>query len=70
MNLLKKNAFLDFNEFDTIPSYFFHGLNSVRVLTLDINPFNANAGWSIPDELQESAQLTNFSSSGCNVVGP
>lgn len=63
-------AFLDFNEFDTIPSDFFHGLSSVRVLALDSNPFNESAGWSIPDELQESAQLTNFSCSGCNVVGP
>ncbi|WOG94565.1 hypothetical protein DCAR_0313861 [Daucus carota subsp. sativus] len=63
-------AFLDFNEFGGIPSDFFHGLGSVRVLALDENPFNVSSGWSIPDELQESAQLLNFSCSGCNVVGP
>ncbi|KAK1354543.1 putative receptor protein kinase TMK1 [Heracleum sosnowskyi] len=63
-------AFLDFNEFDGIPSDFFHGLSSVRVLALDENPFNASSGWSISDELQQSAQLVNFSCSGCNVVGP
>uniref|UniRef100_A0A5B6Z006 non-specific serine/threonine protein kinase n=1 Tax=Davidia involucrata TaxID=16924 RepID=A0A5B6Z006_DAVIN len=63
-------AYLDFNDFDTIPSDFFHGLTSVRVLALDYNPFNATTGWSIPDELQDSVQLTNFSCSNCNVIGP
>uniref|UniRef100_A0A5B6YZT2 non-specific serine/threonine protein kinase n=1 Tax=Davidia involucrata TaxID=16924 RepID=A0A5B6YZT2_DAVIN len=63
-------AYLDFNEFDTILSDFFHGLASVRVLAMDHNPFNATTGWSIPSELQNSVQLTNFSCSNCNVVGP
>lgn len=63
-------AYLDNNKFDTIPSDFFHGLGSVRVLALDQNPFNASTGWSIPPELQESAQLTNFSCSNCNIAGP
>ncbi|THF99038.1 receptor protein kinase TMK1-like [Camellia sinensis] len=62
-------AYVDFNEFDSIPTDFFHGLSSVRVLALDFNPFNATTGWSIPDELQNSVQLTNFSCSSCNIVG-
>ncbi|KAL7198412.1 hypothetical protein ACSBR2_020832 [Camellia fascicularis] len=63
-------AYLDFNEFDTIPADFFHGLTSARVLALDDNPFNETNGWSIPDELEDSIQLTNFSCSRCNIVGP
>ncbi|XP_073145571.1 receptor-like kinase TMK3 [Henckelia pumila] len=63
-------AFLDFNEFDTIPSDFFHGLDNIRVLNLDDNPFNQSSGWSIPSDLAESSQLVNFSCSGCNIVGP
>ncbi|GFZ13087.1 hypothetical protein Acr_23g0014720 [Actinidia rufa] len=62
-------AYLNFNEFDTIPSDFFHGLRSLRVLALDDNPLNATNGWSIPDELQDSVQLMNFSCSSCNIVG-
>ncbi|KAJ9177878.1 hypothetical protein P3X46_009809 [Hevea brasiliensis] len=63
-------AFLDFNEFDTIPSDFFDGLSSIRVLALDENPFNQSTGWSLPSELANSVQLTNLSCSGCNLVGP
>ncbi|KAL3530322.1 hypothetical protein ACH5RR_009644 [Cinchona calisaya] len=66
-----KFAYLDNNNFDSIPSDFFHGLSSIQVLALDQNPFNASTGgWSIPPELQDSAQLTNFSCSKCNMVGP
>ncbi|XAR60183.1 Non-specific serine/threonine protein kinase [Bertholletia excelsa] len=61
-------AYLDSNEFDTIPSDFFHGLTNLRVLALDNNPLNGT-GWSIPDELQDSVQLTNFSCSSCNIDG-
>lgn len=64
-----KYAYLDNNEFDTIPGDFFNGLSSVQVLALDYNPFN-ESGWSIPIELQDSAQLTNFSCVQCNIVGP
>ncbi|KAK4482743.1 hypothetical protein RD792_009910 [Penstemon davidsonii] len=63
-------AYLDFNNFDTIPSDFFHGLSSVRVLALDKNPFNQSSGWTIPSELADSSQLVNFSCSDCNIVGP
>ncbi|KAK6138463.1 hypothetical protein DH2020_027783 [Rehmannia glutinosa] len=63
-------AYLDFNEFDTIPADFFHGLSNIRVLALDENPFNQSNGWIIPSELAESFQLVNFSCSGCNIVGP
>ncbi|MCD7458764.1 hypothetical protein HAX54_039102 [Datura stramonium] len=64
-----KYAYLDKNQFDTIPADFFNGLSSVQVLALDENPFN-KSGWSIPTELQDSTQLTNFSCVHCNIVGP
>ncbi|KAE8663828.1 histone deacetylase 8-like isoform X1 [Hibiscus syriacus] len=63
-------AYLDNNEFNTIPADFFDGLSSVRVLALDYNPFNKTTGWSIPNKLANSAQLTNLSLVNCNVVGP
>ncbi|XVE79172.1 hypothetical protein DITRI_Ditri14bG0036600 [Diplodiscus trichospermus] len=63
-------AYLDNNEFDTIPADFFDGLSSLRVLALDYNPFNKSTGWSIPKELANSVQLTNLSLVNCNVVGP
>ncbi|KAL9171512.1 hypothetical protein ABFS82_04G213400 [Erythranthe guttata] len=62
-------AYLDYNDFDTIPSDFFNGLRNVRVLALDDNPFNKTYGWSIPSDLAESTQLVNFSCSNCNIVG-
>lgn len=62
-------AFLDYNDFDTIPIDFFDGLTSIRVLALDHNPFNASTGWSLPDGLQKSVQLTNLSLVQCNLVG-
>ncbi|KAK8683322.1 hypothetical protein V6N13_039386 [Hibiscus sabdariffa] len=63
-------AYLNDNEFDTIPADFFDGLSSVRVLALDYNPFNKSTGWSIPKELANSVQLVNLSLVNCNVVGP
>jgi hypothetical protein len=63
-------AYLDFNDFDSIPSDFFDGLSSIRVLALDYNPFNASTGWSLPDELAKSVQLTNLSLVSCNLAGP
>ncbi|KAJ0084733.1 hypothetical protein Patl1_30312 [Pistacia atlantica] len=63
-------AYLDFNEFDTISSDFFYGLSSLRVLALDYNPLNKSTGWSIPDSLANSVQLTNLSFIQCNLVGP
>lgn len=63
-------AFLDFNEFDTIPFDFFNGLGNIRVLALDENPFNKTSGWMLPSDLAQCSQLVNFSCSGCNIVGP
>ncbi|KAJ4952851.1 hypothetical protein NE237_029683 [Protea cynaroides] len=62
-------AFLDYNQFDTIPFDFFDGLTSLQVLSLDSNPLNATTGWSIPDKLGDSVQLTNLSLMSCNLVG-
>lgn len=63
-------AFLNDNEFDSIPSDFFRGLTSLRVLALDNNPLNATTGWVIPPDLVSSAQLVNLSLIQCNLVGP
>ncbi|KAJ4823742.1 hypothetical protein Tsubulata_005561 [Turnera subulata] len=63
-------AYLDFNQFDSIPSDCFDGLVSLRFLALDSNNFNASTGWSFPRGLQDSAQLTNLSCTSCNLVGP
>ncbi|XP_059278550.1 receptor-like kinase TMK3 [Lycium ferocissimum] len=63
-------AYLDFNQFDTIPSDFFDGLVNLRVLALDGNPLNATSGWLLPKGLQDSAQLTNLTLMNCNLAGP
>ncbi|KAL1362688.1 hypothetical protein HN51_010911 [Arachis hypogaea] len=64
-------AFLDYNEFDTIPFDFFKGLTNIRILSLEMNPsLNATTGWSFPLDLKESLQLTNLSFVHCNLVGP
>ncbi|XP_042505242.1 receptor-like kinase TMK3 [Macadamia integrifolia] len=63
-------AFLDYNQFDTIPSDFFDGLDNLGVLALDSNPLNATTGWSIPDGLGNSVQLTNLTVMQCNLAGP
>ncbi|KAF5750585.1 receptor protein kinase TMK1 [Tripterygium wilfordii] len=63
-------AYLDYNQFDTIPGDFFDGLTSLQVLALDSINFNASTGWSFPKGLQDSAQLANLSCMSCNLVGP
>lgn len=62
-------AYLDFNKFDTIPSDFFDGLVNLQVLALDENPVNATSGWSLPNGLQDSAQLINLTMINCNLAG-
>ncbi|XP_072998617.1 receptor-like kinase TMK3 [Typha latifolia] len=64
-------AFLGSNKFDEIPSDFFVGLTSLRVLSLDENPLNqSSGGWVLPQELENSAQLTNLTLINCGLVGP
>ncbi|KAB2098085.1 hypothetical protein ES319_A01G213900v1 [Gossypium barbadense] len=62
-------AYLDYNNFDSIPADFFDGLDDLEALALDHSNFNATTGWSIPKALQSSAQLTNFSCMSCNLIG-
>ncbi|KAK6912301.1 Leucine-rich repeat-containing N-terminal, plant-type [Dillenia turbinata] len=62
-------AYLDYNQFDSIPSDFFVGLTSLQVFALDNNPLNATTGWSLPNDLRNSAQLTNLSAVSSNMVG-
>ncbi|XP_065027281.1 receptor protein kinase TMK1-like [Musa acuminata AAA Group] len=63
-------AYLDNNQFDTIPLDFFVGLDSLQVLALDRIPLNRSTGWMVPADLANSAQLTNLSLSNCNLAGP
>ncbi|XVF76103.1 hypothetical protein PTKIN_Ptkin13bG0239000 [Pterospermum kingtungense] len=63
-------AYLDYNNFDTVPADFFDGLDNLEVLALDHNNFNATTGWSFPKALQNSVQLTNLSCMSCNLAGP
>lgn len=62
-------AYLDSNEFDTIPFDFFNGLSNVMVLALDSNPLNRSTGWTIPGDLAKCTRLVNFSCSFCNIYG-
>ncbi|XP_058729673.1 receptor protein kinase TMK1-like [Vicia villosa] len=63
-------AYLDYNEFDGIPMDFFDGLDSLEVLSLEVNPLNATNGWLFPMGLKNSVQLVTLSLVDCNVVGP
>ncbi|TKY53157.1 Receptor kinase TMK3 [Spatholobus suberectus] len=64
-------AFLNFNEFESVPEDFSEGLQSLEVLALDYNNLNASAGgWGLPSTLEGSAQLRNLSCMSCNLVGP
>ncbi|XP_038974550.1 LOW QUALITY PROTEIN: receptor protein kinase TMK1-like [Phoenix dactylifera] len=63
-------AYLSGNQFDTIPSDFFSGLTELQVMSLDENPLNQSTGWTLPQELENSAQLMNLTLSTCNLVGP
>ncbi|WVZ06567.1 hypothetical protein V8G54_019913 [Vigna mungo] len=66
-----KYLYLDYNDFDSIPSDCFDGLQSLEVLALDNNKLNASSGgWHLPQTLQGSTQLTNLSCMGCNLAGP
>lgn len=66
-----KYAFLDNNEFDSIPMDFFQGLTSLDTLALDNNNLNAsNNGWNFPSSLQDSTQLRDLSCINCNLAGP
>ncbi|KAG5243900.1 receptor protein kinase [Salix suchowensis] len=65
-----QSVYLDANQFDSIPSDCFDGLVSLQFLALDKNNFNASTGWSFPEGLQGSAQLTNLSCMFCNLAGP
>ncbi|XP_050384651.1 receptor-like kinase TMK3 [Argentina anserina] len=65
-----KYAFLDYNNFSSIPGDFFVGLDSLEVLALDGLNLNASTGWMFPPELIDSAQLQNLTCGSCNLAGP
>lgn len=59
-------AYLNINNFTSIPPDFFTGLTSLQVVALDYNPL---APWSIPDNVKDIATLVNFTASSAGVVG-
>nr|POF00872.1 receptor-like kinase tmk3 [Quercus suber] len=61
-------AYLDYNQFDTIPADFFNGLSSLEVLALDYINLNASTGWMFPTQLGDAAQLRNLSCMKCNLM--
>lgn len=63
-------AYLDNNEFDSIPADFFNGLESLQVMALDHNNLNASTGgWQFSTQLLGSPLLQNLSCMSCNLVG-
>lgn len=65
-----RHAYFDYNGFDSIPMDFFNGLVSLEVIALDSLNLNGSDGWSLREDLQDSAQLVNFTCNRCNLVGP
>ncbi|KAL6133712.1 hypothetical protein ACLB2K_065946 [Fragaria x ananassa] len=65
-----KYAFLDYNNFTSIPGDFFVGLDALEVLALDGLDLNASTGWTLPIDLSNSVQLQNLTCLSCNLVGP
>ncbi|KAJ3687830.1 hypothetical protein LUZ61_016994 [Rhynchospora tenuis] len=66
-----KYAFLNGNQFDTIPSDFFGGLTSLLQMSLDENPLNiTTGGWTLPTDLADSIALANLTLVNCGLVGP
>ncbi|KAL5545723.1 hypothetical protein UlMin_005410 [Ulmus minor] len=64
-------AYLDFNNFSSIPGDFFDDLSALEVLALDGNVnLNGTGGWTFPPQLANSAQLVNITCTSCNLVGP
>ncbi|XP_068659070.1 receptor protein kinase TMK1-like [Aristolochia californica] len=62
-------AYLGNNNFDTIPSDFFNGLDKLQAMSLEYNPLN-KSGWILPSVLKNSPQLVNLSLINTNVGGP
>ncbi|CAI9783345.1 unnamed protein product [Fraxinus pennsylvanica] len=62
-------AYLDYNNFVSIPLDFFSGLVNLEVLALDNNPLNSTTGWSLPSDLVGSTRLTNLTLINSNLAG-
>jgi hypothetical protein len=61
-------AFLDDNNFDSIPSDFFDGLTSITQIWLDNNPLNkSSGGWQMPSALPST--ITLLSMNNCSATG-
>lgn len=65
-------AYLDDNDFSSIPSDFFDGLTSIQQLWLNnnVNLNKSTGGWIIPSTLQNSSTLTLFNINNASVTGP
>lgn len=64
-----QQAFLDDNNFDSIPADFFDGLTSIKELWIDNNPLNkSSGGWQMPATMS-SPSLTILSMNNCSAKG-
>ncbi|GAU17507.1 hypothetical protein TSUD_340510 [Trifolium subterraneum] len=67
-----KYAYLDNNEFDTIPFDFFQGLSSLEILALDNNNLNVTSNGfsgSIPENIGDLVSLKDLNLNGNELVG-
>ena len=65
-----QHAFLDDNQFSTIPGDFFDGLTSIIEIYIDNNPLNVSSGgWIIPGALQYDTTLTLLSMNNVSATG-
>eukprot|EP00249_Psilotum_nudum_P030446 c43065_g1_i1 orf=268-3318(-) len=63
-------AYLDDNQFDSIPSDFFKDLPALVAITLDHNIFNASSGgWTLSSDITASTQLQNLSLTNVGLTG-
>ena len=62
-----QKLYLDNNNFTSIPSGFFQGLTSLKILTLSQNL--DLAPWTISTELTQATSLVTFSASYANIIG-
>eukprot|EP00249_Psilotum_nudum_P013613 c24426_g1_i1 orf=317-3322(+) len=65
-----KYAYLDGNQFDSIPVDFFKNLPSLLSIALDYNPLNASSsGWALSSDITASTLLQNLSLTNVSLIG-
>ncbi|KAH7439739.1 hypothetical protein KP509_04G074100 [Ceratopteris richardii] len=66
-----QTAYLDFQNFTSIPPDFFQGLSSLTLLSMDYSPLNkSSGGWSLPTDVAHLQKLSTLSLTSTFLVGP